>query len=73
MHVFSKGCERDYVTRILDACDFTATIGISILIEKSLLTILKDNKQWMHDLLQVMGQQIVKRESFEEPGKRSRL
>ena len=48
-------------------------IGIKVLINKSLITILNDNALWMHDLLQELGQQIVQRQSPEEPGKRSRL
>ncbi|XP_031255253.1 TMV resistance protein N-like [Pistacia vera] len=70
---FFKGEEREYVTRILDGCGFNPTIGLSVLLEKSLITISNFNELWMHDLLQEMGRQIVKRESIEESGKRSRL
>ncbi|XP_031249162.1 TMV resistance protein N-like [Pistacia vera] len=70
---FFKGDDRDYVKRILDGCDFNATIGISVLVNKYLITILDDKKLWMHDLLQEMGHQIVKKQSLEEPGKCSRL
>ncbi|KAG8660922.1 hypothetical protein MANES_02G202000v8 [Manihot esculenta] len=49
------------------------TIGIRVLIDKSLLTIIGKNTLWMHDLLQEMGQKIVWKESPDEPGKRSRL
>ncbi|KAJ4713864.1 TMV resistance protein N-like [Melia azedarach] len=69
---FFKGENRDYITKILDGCDFDPIIGISVLIEKSLIFILDYNQVWMHDLLQEMGLQIVKREC-EKPGKRSRL
>ncbi|KAH9725662.1 ADP-ribosyl cyclase/cyclic ADP-ribose hydrolase [Citrus sinensis] len=65
--------DRDYVTKVLDGCDFSPVIGIEVLINKSLITILNDNTLWMHDLLQELGQQIVQRQSPEEPGKRSRL
>ncbi|XP_031255258.1 TMV resistance protein N-like [Pistacia vera] len=68
-----KGERREYVTEIWDGCDFTPTIGLSVLLEKSLITISEVNELWMHDLLQEMGRQIVKRESTEEPGKCSRL
>ncbi|XP_031262809.1 TMV resistance protein N-like [Pistacia vera] len=67
------GKNKDHVTRILDSCGFDPTIGISVLVDKSLLTISDYTELSMHDLLQEMGQQIVKRESLEEPGKRSRL
>ncbi|XP_031275379.1 TMV resistance protein N-like [Pistacia vera] len=64
---------REYVTRILDGCGFNPTIGLSVLLERSLITISDYNEIGMHDLLQEMGRQIVKRESIKEPGKRSRL
>ncbi|XP_031258479.1 TMV resistance protein N-like [Pistacia vera] len=70
---FFKGENRDYVTRILKSCDFSPIVGIDVLIEKSLINIIYDDTLWMHDLLQQMGQQIVKRECPGEPGKRSRL
>ncbi|XP_031261121.1 TMV resistance protein N-like [Pistacia vera] len=70
---FFKRKNKDHVTRILDSCGFDPTIGISVLVDKSLLTISNDNELLMHDLLKEMGHQIVKRESLEEPGKRSRL
>ena len=41
--------------------------------EKSLITIDENRNLWMHDLLQKMGQEIVHRESPEEPSRRSRL
>ncbi|KAJ4716785.1 Disease resistance protein [Melia azedarach] len=68
---FFKGEDIDYVTNILEDCDFDPIIGIRVLVEKSLISV-NHNKLWMHDLLQEMGHQIVKRES-KEPGKRSRL
>ncbi|KDO40286.1 hypothetical protein CISIN_1g000802mg [Citrus sinensis] len=70
---FFKGRKRDYVSKILKSCDFDPVIGIAVLIEKSLLTVDGANRLWTHDLLQEMGRQIVRRQSLEEPGKRSRL
>ncbi|KAJ4705488.1 Disease resistance protein [Melia azedarach] len=69
---FFKGKNKEYAIKILEGCDFDPVIGICVLIEKSLVYILDDNRVWMHDLLQEIGQQIVKRES-KEPRKRSRL
>ncbi|WCJ28599.1 Disease resistance protein (TIR-NBS-LRR class) family [Euphorbia peplus] len=63
---------RDYVMKILDGYGFSADIGISVLVDKSLISISND-KIIMHDLLQEMGLEIVRQESVEEPGKRSRL
>ena len=45
---------------------------IENLIDKSLITLTRDNRLEMHDLLQEMGWQIVRKTS-KEPGKRSRL
>ena len=69
---FFKGEDKDYAMKILDSCGFFPDIGISVLIDKSLVTIL-DDKLMMHNLLQEMGREIVRRESPKEPGKRSRL
>ena len=69
---FFRGEMKDRVIEILENCGFATEIGIRDLIDKSLLTI-ENNKLWMHDLLQDMGWQIVRRESREEPGERSRL
>ncbi|XP_030548786.1 TMV resistance protein N-like isoform X2 [Rhodamnia argentea] len=70
---FFKGFLRDYVTRVLDCCGLKALIGIQILIERSLLTIENEIRVQMHDLIQLMGQDIVKQECPDDPGKRSRL
>ncbi|CAI0556120.1 unnamed protein product [Linum tenue] len=69
---FFKAMDKDEVTNILDSCGFHAEIGIQVLIDKSLISVSK-NRLVMHDLLQLMGRDIVRRESPEEPGKRSRI
>jgi hypothetical protein len=69
---FFKGYNANYVTKILASCAFFPDIGITVLVEKSLITIDED-KLVMHDLLQDMGREIVRQESPEEPGKRIRL
>nr|XP_043632997.1 disease resistance protein Roq1-like [Erigeron canadensis] len=56
---FYKGKDVDYVTRILDCCGFEPVIGISVLVEKSLITISWDNTLDMHDLVEEMGQKVV--------------
>ena len=58
---------------MLDSLGRYSHIGLSILIDKSLLKISENNKLWMHDLLRDMGRDIVRQESRDEPGKRSRL
>ena len=64
--------DKDYVMKMLNRCQFYTDSGIEILAQKSLVYI-EANKIWMHDLLQKMGQEIVRLESPENPGKRSRL
>ncbi|XP_061374618.1 disease resistance protein RPV1-like isoform X2 [Gastrolobium bilobum] len=66
---FFKDRNKDYVISILDACGFFATSGIQVLEDKALVTISRGNRIQMHDLLQEMGLDIVRR----DPGGRSRL
>ncbi|QHO08407.1 hypothetical protein HN51_067012 [Arachis hypogaea] len=72
---FFKGMNRDEVVNILQMCDYYDGIenGIVTLIEKSLITLSKDEMLEMHDLLQDMGKNIVFQEFPTNPGKRSRL
>ncbi|KAG6676522.1 hypothetical protein I3842_15G156200 [Carya illinoinensis] len=70
---FFKGQHMDYVVKILDSCGFSPDNGIKRLIDKCLITITIHNTLWMHDLLQDMGKEIVRKESRKEPGARSRL
>nr|XP_043632984.1 TMV resistance protein N-like [Erigeron canadensis] len=56
---FYKGEKLEDVTRILDSFGFDPVIGISVLIEKSLITVSKE-ELGMHDLIQEMGWQIVR-------------
>ncbi|XP_024163679.1 disease resistance protein RPP2B-like [Rosa chinensis] len=69
---FYKRKDKDRVTQILDYCELNPVIGLRILADKSLITI-SSNKLSMHDLLQELGWEIVRRQSPKEPGKRSRL
>jgi hypothetical protein len=69
---FFKGQNIDFIKRILVGCGFSADIGISVLVDKCLVTI-SGNKIGMHDLLQHMAHEIVSMESVKDPGKRSRL
>ncbi|KAG6620988.1 hypothetical protein I3842_Q046300 [Carya illinoinensis] len=62
----------DRVKSILESCDYHPSNGIEILISKSLITIM-GGKLWMHDLLQEMGHEIVRRQSQGDPGRQSRL
>ncbi|PRQ22455.1 putative winged helix-turn-helix DNA-binding domain-containing protein [Rosa chinensis] len=73
LHVacFYVGKDRDRVSEILDYCQLYPHIGLSVLADKSLITI-SNNKLSMHALLQEMGWEIVRRES-PKPGRRTRL
>ncbi|XP_031269448.1 disease resistance-like protein DSC1 [Pistacia vera] len=69
---FFAGAEEKFVTEILDDADFECKVGVRNLFDKSLITIGGCNSIEMHDLLQKMGEEIVKQES-KDPSKRSRL
>lgn len=69
---FFKGEDKDYVIKILDSCGFYPDIGIIVLIDKALITLVH-NKLWMHDLLQEMGWDIVRKTSHKNPSKHRRL
>ncbi|XP_023894493.1 disease resistance protein RPV1 isoform X2 [Quercus suber] len=70
---FFIGMDKNYVVQILDGCGFFSKIGISVLIQRCLLTVDERNKLMMHDLLRDMGREIVRENYPKEPGKRSRL
>ncbi|XP_024161541.1 disease resistance protein RUN1 isoform X1 [Rosa chinensis] len=69
---FFCGKTKDRVTEILISCDVSAIIGIKVLTERSFLTV-SHGRLRMHDLIQEMGREIVRRQSTNEPGRRSRL
>ncbi|XP_065635804.1 disease resistance protein RPV1-like isoform X2 [Quercus suber] len=70
---FFKGVLKEYVVDILDACNLYPICGIQRLIDKCLIIVDQYDKLFMHDLLQQMGRDIVRRESPKMPGERSRL
>ncbi|KAF8012801.1 hypothetical protein BT93_I0837 [Corymbia citriodora subsp. variegata] len=69
---FFKGWTREYTRKVLDSCDLEAIIGFEILIEKSLISF-ENGLLEMHDLVQLLGMDIVNQECRDDPGKRSRL
>ncbi|KAL6269489.1 hypothetical protein ACE6H2_026400 [Prunus campanulata] len=69
---FHKWKGKEEVIEILDSCGLCGCVGINDLVQKSLLTISNGNVE-MHDLIQEMALEIVRRECPEEPGRRSRL
>nr|XP_048326661.1 TMV resistance protein N-like [Ziziphus jujuba var. spinosa] len=73
--LFNGSFTRDRAESLLDEGDSWVKIGISVLIEKSLIEDGKysiGNELWMHDLLRQMGQKIIC-DGHAEPGHRSRL
>ncbi|XP_054779034.1 disease resistance protein RUN1-like isoform X2 [Prosopis cineraria] len=71
---FFKKEKLEFIEEILQACDYGARFYIEVLVEKSLITINDENgRLYMHDLIQQMGREIVRREAPSDIGKRSRL
>lgn len=70
---FFKGWYKVHVIRILQGCEFHPVIGVTSLIDKSLISIGQHNTLQMHDLIQEMGWEVVRKESIKEPGNRSRI
>jgi hypothetical protein len=71
--IFFIGMDRNDVVHILNGCGLFAEIGISVLVERSLVTVDSKNKLGMHDLLRDMGREIIRDKSPKELEKRSRL
>ncbi|XP_023535306.1 TMV resistance protein N-like [Cucurbita pepo subsp. pepo] len=69
---FFKRKSKRQAIEILQSFGFLAVLGLEILEEKSLITTPHDKIQ-MHDLIQEMGQEIVRQNFPDEPEKRSRL
>nr|AFP55565.1 TIR-NBS-LRR [Rosa rugosa] len=70
---FSSQCEAKFIIELLYSYDVCTGIAIEVLVERSLLTISSNNEIGMHDLIREMGCEIVRQQSPEEPGGRSRL
>ncbi|XP_076932757.1 TMV resistance protein N-like [Bidens hawaiensis] len=68
-----KGKEKDHAIRILKSCGFNAQIGLSVLEQKSLITISFKNRLDFHDHIEEMGWNIVRRMHPNEPSRHSRL
>ncbi|KAB2623140.1 TIR-NBS-LRR-type disease resistance-like protein [Pyrus ussuriensis x Pyrus communis] len=73
LHIFCcfLGMGKDHVTKILDECGLCATIDISVLRERCLITV-ERGKLKMHDLIQEMGKTIISEKSPTQPGRWSR-
>ncbi|KAK9928414.1 hypothetical protein M0R45_025551 [Rubus argutus] len=65
----SRGKNYYFVTEVLDSCGFFPESGLSVLVDRALITISDYDQLDMHDLLQEMGREMVR----QDPGGRSRL
>ncbi|PWA97619.1 disease resistance protein (TIR-NBS-LRR class) family [Artemisia annua] len=69
-----KGKRKINAIRILESCGFHARIGLKVLEQRSLIIIINYNQVLgMHDHIEEMGKNIVRREHPDEPNKHSRL
>ncbi|GKB43128.1 disease resistance TIR-NBS-LRR class family protein [Tanacetum coccineum] len=68
-----KGESKNDAIRILESCGFHARNGLKVLEQRSLITISKDEVLGMHDHIEEMGKNIVRREHPDEPNKYSHL
>ncbi|KAH9781843.1 ADP-ribosyl cyclase/cyclic ADP-ribose hydrolase [Citrus sinensis] len=69
---FFQGEHVNPIMKFFNASGFYPEIGISVLVDKSLIAIDSHKKITMHDLLQELGREIIRQESI-NPKNRSRL
>ncbi|GKD33369.1 Toll/interleukin-1 receptor domain-containing protein, partial [Tanacetum coccineum] len=68
-----KAQYKEDAIRVLESCGFYGTYGLKVLEQKSLITYDKHGNLWMHDHLEEMGRNIVRRSRPDEPERHSRL
>ncbi|KAJ9551579.1 hypothetical protein OSB04_015624 [Centaurea solstitialis] len=68
-----KGWRKDEAIRVLESCGLHARIGLRVLEQRSLITISVHGFLGMHDHIEEMGRNIVRRSHPDEPNKHSRL
>ncbi|KAJ9552412.1 hypothetical protein OSB04_016457 [Centaurea solstitialis] len=68
-----KGWRKDEAIRVLESCGLRARIGLRVLEQRSLITISVHGYLGMHDHIEEMGWNIVRRSHPDEPNKHSRL
>ncbi|XP_013622929.1 PREDICTED: disease resistance protein RRS1 isoform X2 [Brassica oleracea var. oleracea] len=61
---FFRGENVDYVMQLFEGCGFFPHVGISVLVDKCLVTIL-EGKMQMHDLIQVVAKEISNEETVQ--------
>ncbi|XP_059644448.1 disease resistance protein L6-like [Cornus florida] len=70
---FLIGVDRRIAFHMWDDCKFFPKNGIEVLINMSMIKIGDNNEVQMHDQLRDLGRDIVRKEDFEERGKRNRV
>ncbi|KAJ0809839.1 putative TIR domain, P-loop containing nucleoside triphosphate hydrolase [Helianthus annuus] len=70
---FFVGEDRELTKTILETCGINTTSGIENLMDKCFLRMGWNNKLTMHSLIQEMGRDLIRQESPNKPGERSRL
>ncbi|KAG5564762.1 hypothetical protein RHGRI_000836 [Rhododendron griersonianum] len=73
MACFFVGMGQDFIVKILEGCNISAKDGIRKLADQCLIKYNYHDQIVMHDMIRDMGREIVRQESLEDPGKRSRL
>ncbi|XP_058185471.1 disease resistance protein RPV1-like isoform X2 [Rhododendron vialii] len=73
MACFFIGMGRDFTVKILEGRNIFAEDGIQKLADQCLINYDYYDQIVMHDMIRDMGREIVRQESLEDPGKRSRL
>ncbi|CAI9270683.1 unnamed protein product [Lactuca saligna] len=68
-----KGWRKDDAIRALECCGYHARIGLRVLEQRSLLTISRNQELGMHDHIQELGRNIVRRLHPAEPIRHTRL
>jgi hypothetical protein len=68
-----KGWSKDVVITVLESCGFHARNGLRVLELKSLITIFECGYLGMHDHIEEMGKNIVRRPNPNKPERHSRL
>ncbi|KAL8239163.1 hypothetical protein R6Q59_015730 [Mikania micrantha] len=64
---------KDEAIKILECCGFHAQIGLKFLEQKCLITVSKNDRLCLHDHIEEMGRNIVRRLHPTQPNKHSRL
>ncbi|KAI8571118.1 hypothetical protein RHMOL_Rhmol01G0092900 [Rhododendron molle] len=73
MACFFVGIGRDFTVKILEGYDMFAEDEVRKLADQCLIKYDCNDQIVMHDMIRDMGREIVRQESLEDPGKRSRL